>query len=134
VTGNEDSSKLLAYLEFEFFQQGHHADPGYFLLRGLLPMLLLAKVAYARVYVNQFNVLYKEKYPTDIELDEETLLLSKHHLFNYAQALLQMIEKNDGRFYTQLTNEFQEYLRTDSYLIEVSLSNVVCRSDWSHVL
>jgi hypothetical protein len=122
VSGNEDSAKLLAYLEIEFYQQGHHSDPGYFLLRGLLPLLLSAKVTFARVYLDQFNVMYKEMFAADVELHQDALVLSKYHLFNYAQVLLQMVEKNDGRFYAQLANEFQEFLRTDSYLVEVSLA------------
>jgi hypothetical protein len=116
INGTEDSAKLLGFMEFELSLQQLHPDPGYFLLRGVLP-LLFKSIDYARICFDEFVARYKQKY--EFVENEGVILSPNHHLFNYAQTILILIEKNDGQQFTSLANEFQQYLSTDSYLLEV---------------
>jgi hypothetical protein len=125
INGTDDSAKMLGFMEFELYQQGLHADPGYFLLRGLLPLLILGKLDQARIFLNHFTTLFTDHDKNHIQ-HAQVILSPQHQLFNYAQTVFQIVEKSDPRYFTSLTNRFQEYLSTDSYLLEVREINAVC--------
>ena len=50
ILGTQDSASLLGLMEFEFAGQGYHKDFGYFLARGVLPLLLAGKEAEADLW------------------------------------------------------------------------------------
>jgi hypothetical protein len=111
VHGNEDSSKLLGILEYEFALQNQYDDYGYFIARGVLPLLILCKINEAEICFNTF----KSKLPSTALIDST---LSKYPLMNLVQVMLKMIESGDGNDFTLLLNQFQESLSFDSYLME----------------
>jgi hypothetical protein len=113
ILGTQDSASLLGLMEFEFAGQGYHKDFGYFLARGVLPLLLAGKEAEADLCFDAFS---QKLHPGSILNSTKDYILTEFPLFNMVQVIIKMIKSGDGSNYNSLLNQFQNELSFDDYL------------------